>query len=389
MTSDAMPTGTPSLKPMRILEVLEPSGGGSGRHFLDLCRGLTERGHHVEAVYSPLRAEEAFLRELKAIGLKAVHAVAMKRAPGRSDIAAHKALAKIMRKGDFDIVHGHSSKAGALTRLRLPGPHVPRIYTPHAFRTMDPTLGPAGRLVYGAIELLLARLFTDHLICVSDDEYDHARRLGIPQKILSVIRNGVSAPPDGMAQTVRASFGIGPDMLVFGFIGRLSPQKAPERLLEAFAHAASRLRDAHLVMVGSGELEAETMAAIKASGLQNRIHLTSAFSGPQAVSSFDVLVMPSRYEAMSYVMLEAAAAGKPIISTDIGGAGTVIDNGINGFIVPNSDDTAGLSAAMVKMATPETYAALHNAAMARKDDYAVAIMVDRTEALYRTVVARK
>jgi hypothetical protein len=47
---------------LRILQVLEPSGGGSGRHFLDLCRGLHERGHHVEAVYSPLRAEDAFVR---------------------------------------------------------------------------------------------------------------------------------------------------------------------------------------------------------------------------------------------------------------------------------------------------------------------------------------
>lgn len=385
MTIDANPTGTP----MRILEVLEPSGGGSGRHFLDLCRGLAARGHHVEAVYSPVRAEETFLRELKALGLPAIHAVAMKRAPGRSDIAAHKALSKIISAGRFDIVHGHSSKAGALTRLHLPGPNVPRVYTPHAFRTMDPTLGLAGRLIYGSIELLLARLFTDNLICVSDDEYRHASRLGIPERKLSVIRNGVAAPPGGMAQTIRASFGIGPATLVFGFIGRLSPQKAPERLLQAFAHAASRIGDGHLVMVGTGELEAETKAAIKASGLQNRIHLTSAFSGPQAVSCFDVLVMPSRYEAMSYVMLEAAAVGKPIISTDIGGAGTVIEDGINGFIVPNSDDIGSLSAAMVKIAQPGTYAALHAAAMARKDEYTLAVMIDKTEALYRNVVTHK
>ncbi|WEZ83826.1 glycosyltransferase family 4 protein [Rhizobium sp. 32-5/1] len=251
MTSDANSTS----RPLRILQVLEPSGGGSGRHFLDLCHSLAARGHHVEAVYSPLRAEETFLRELRALNLPAVHAVSMKRAPGRTDIAAHKALRAIIRDGRFDIVHGHSSKAGALTRLRLPGPHVPRVYTPHAFRTMDPTLGLAGRLIYGSIELLLARLFTDHLICVSDDEYRHARRLGVPAETLSVIRNGVDPPPTGMAQTVRASFGIGSDTLVFGFIGRLSPQKAPERLLQAFAHAASRIGDAHLVMVGAGELE--------------------------------------------------------------------------------------------------------------------------------------
>ncbi len=134
----------PSPAPLRLLEVLEPSGGGSGRHFIDLCRGMHLRGHHVEAVYSPVRAEEGFIRELRAVGLPAVHAVNMKRAPGPSDIPAFLALRRIMRHhGPFDIIHGHSSKAGALTRLRLPGRHVPRIYTPHAFRTLDPTLGAA------------------------------------------------------------------------------------------------------------------------------------------------------------------------------------------------------------------------------------------------------
>ena len=57
------------LRPMRLLEVLEPSGGGSGRHFLDLCRGMQARGHVVHAVYSPVRAEPRFVDELRALGL--------------------------------------------------------------------------------------------------------------------------------------------------------------------------------------------------------------------------------------------------------------------------------------------------------------------------------
>lgn len=375
--------------PLKLLQVLEPSGGGSGRHFLDLCRGMHKRGHHVEAVYSPVRAEEGFVRELKAIGLPAVHAVNMKRAPGPSDFGYFLELRRIMRANVFDIIHGHSSKAGALTRLRLPGSHVPRIYTPHAFRTLDPTLGRGGRLIYGTIEWALARFFTDQLICVSDDEFHHALSLHMPEKRMSVIVNGVAPPSCEMAQTLRASFGIAPDAFVFGFVGRLSVQKAPERLIAAFKSVAASVRNSHLVMVGSGELEGDLRKAIAESGLQNRMHLTSAFTGPQAVPAFDLLVMPSRYEAMSYVMLEGAAAGKAIIATDIGGARTVIEDGRNGYILPNSDDTSALAKTMIQAAEPETFKALSASAENLKDRFTLAVMLDRTEALYQKAASKR
>ncbi|HEV7308734.1 glycosyltransferase family 4 protein [Ensifer sp.] len=374
----------PSLK---LLQVLEPSGGGSGRHFVDLCRGMHARGHHVEAVYSPVRAEDSFVRELKAIGLPAVHAVAMKRAPGPSDIACFVELRRIIGGNRFDIIHGHSSKAGALTRLRLPGPHVPRLYTPHAFRTLDPSLGRGGRLIYGTIEWALARFFTDQLICVSEDEYNHALSLHMPERRMSVIVNGVALPTCEMAQTLRASFGIASDAFVFGFVGRLSAQKAPERLIAAFKSVAAAVRNSHLVMVGSGELETSLRAAMAESGLQNRMHLTSAFTGPQAIPAFDLLLMPSRYEAMSYVMLEGAAAGKPIIATDIGGARTVIEDGTNGFILPNSDDTSLLAKTMIRSAEPSTFKALTDAAGRLSGRFTLDVMLDRTEALYRKVAA--
>ncbi|WP_429808642.1 glycosyltransferase family 4 protein [Ensifer sp. B1-9] len=383
-----VPGRRPAL-PLRLLQVLEPSGGGSGRHFLDLCRGMHQRGHHVEAVYSPVRAEDGFVRELKAVGLPAIHAVNMKRAPGPWDLASFLELRRIIRGGGFDIIHGHSSKAGALTRIRLPGPHIPRLYTPHAFRTLDPRLGRGGRLIYGAIEWGLARFFTDRLICVSEDEYRHALSLHMPEDRTSVIVNGVTPPSCDMAQTIRASFGIAPDAFVFGFIGRLSAQKAPERLIAAFKSVAASVNNSHLVMVGAGELEGTLRKAIAESGLQNRMHLTSAFAGPQAAPAFDLLVMPSRYEAMSYVMLEGAAAGKPIIATDIGGARTVIEDGQNGFILPNSDDTSLLAKTMVKAAAAEIFEKLSAVARSRKQRFTLDVMLDQTETLYKRTAIRR
>ncbi len=369
--------------PLRLLEVLEPGGGGSGRHFLDLCRGMHARGTMSKRSILPFGPKTAscansrrsafppFMRSACA-GARPLRLVLLTRHK------SHHPHCRAVRRH-----HGHSSKAGALTRLRLPGRHVPRVYTPHAFRTMDPTLGRGGRLIYGAIETLLARFFTDHLVTVSGDEFAHALSIGISGKGMSVIVNGVDTPSPDMAQTVRASFGIPADAFVFGFIGRLSAQKAPERLLNAFGKAASAVRNSHVVMIGSGELEEEVRAAIAASGLQNRIHLTSAFTGPQAVPAFDLLVMPSRYEAMSYVMLEAAAAGRPIIISDVGGAGTAVDHGENGYIVPNSEDVSPLARAMIAAADPDMFRRLAGAAAARRDRFTLKRMLDETEEVYR------
>jgi glycosyltransferase involved in cell wall biosynthesis len=112
------------------------------------------------------------------------------------------------------------------------------------------------------------------------------------------------------------------------------------------------------------------------------------YTGRQAMDAIDVLAMPSRYEAMSYVMLEAAAAGKPIVSTDVGGASTAIERDKSGLIVAKDGDTTKLANAMVESADPDRYQALVAAAEARMSDFSMEKMIDRTEAVYRQLAAR-
>jgi len=375
-----------NVKRLSLLQVLEPSGGGSGRHFLDLCRAMQHRGHSVTAIYSPVRAETAFVTELENIGLDHVIPLDMRRAPGPWDLSAWWQLRRIAAAyGPFDLIHGHSSKAGALTRLRLPRRHAPVLYTPHAFRTMDPTLGAKGRLIYGGIERFLGTWLTDRLVCVSQDEYNHAVSLGIPEARLSVVVNGVNAPPLSQRAAIRKKYGIPQGALLFGFVGRMTRQKAPERLVDAFARIAADMPQAYLLMIGIGELAESVKEKIKVAGLEDRARLDGSVPGVTAIDAFDAVVMPSRYEAMSYVMLEAAAAGLPMILADVGGASTVVDDGKNGFIVANSDDITELAEHMQDIAGQQRYEAMRTAALARKNDYSLEKMVDATEAIYRAL----
>lgn len=384
MTADHSPR---TVSQLRILQVLEPSGGGSGRHFIDLCRGLKHEGHSVTAVYSPVRAEAGFVDELMQSGLKNVLTVPMERAVGPSDLRAWLALRSVIRRhGPFDIIHGHSSKAGALSRIGLPVWRAPRIYTPHAFRTMDPSLSTRGRLVYGGIERVLANVFSDRVICVSEDEYLHALSLGIAAHRLRLVVNGVAPPPNDRRAALRAAFGFAPDAIVFGFVGRLSPQKAPERLIAAFTEVARREPRARLLMVGSGELEGEIRQRIDSAGLGALVHLTDRLAGSEAMQAFDALVLSSRYEAMSYVMLEAAAAGKPLVLTDVGGAGTVLTDGVNGYVVPNQDAPGPLAEAMTKLCSDDHRAVLSHNAQSRSTRYGLETMIHETLCVYRELL---
>ncbi len=370
----------------RVLLVLEASGG-AGRHVIDLARGLSGMGHEVHLVYSGTRMDQRFANEIKMAATMRHIRIDMRRAPHPSDLLAIKRLrAYLARFGPFEIVHGHSSKGGALARLAAIGQHAIRVYTPHAFRTVDPSLNPLLGLTYRGIERLLYQI-TDGIILVSEEEREHAIACGLSTDKLFVVHNGIQPVNSPKRGEVRKRLGLNDNNVYLGFVGRFVPQKDPKRLISAFASLASRFPDLCLLMVGDGPLAPKLYQLVERLGLNGRIRWLDNEYGPDIMPAFDIFVMPSLYEGFPYVLVEAAATGLPIVATPVGGTRALIREGVNGFIVDNFENLAQTIARLVE--DPLLRRKMGEASRQIAGAYTVENMVIQTCAVYEELLSRR
>ncbi len=377
-----MPLGSSLSKGrLRIALVVESMDSGVAQLVYMLASGLDRLGHEIHVVHPIHRIDAGVLNRLRGNPRIICAPIDMKRALQVGDFRAGMRLRRYLRRnGPFDIVHGHSSKAGALVRLFCLGLPAVRLYTPHAFYTLTPGLPALSRLLYGAAERLLA-MFCAKVICSSDLERRHALSLGIAARRLAVITNAIE-PPD-LSPPARDQFGLPRSTsLVVGFVGRLEYQKALDVLLKALALTASQDADIRLVVIGSGSLEQSLMELSRTLGVADRVLWVGRQPVYRYLASFDVLAMPSRYEGFSLVPLDAMHAGLPIICTPVGGVEEAVIDGETGIIVPVSDADALASALLAIGRPPSRLVSMGEAARARAPLFTVERMVAATERLY-------
>ncbi len=375
--------------PRRILCMLENAGAGSGRHVLDLCRALTQRGHSVSLLYSRRRLEGWFERELATIASGDATAIDMRSGMGPRDLVSLAQVRRFLRThGPFDVVHGHSSKAGALARLATGSRRAVRVYTPHALYTLGCAPGSVRGRFFGLLERLLA-VRCEGIICVSSAERRHALANGLPTEKLFTVPNGLAALQPVDRQAVRRRMGLERGQVAIGFVGRLARQKAVHRLVAAFAEVARSQERARLVVVGDGPDAAAARAQAAGLGVADRIIWTGVADGPEAMAAFDVFALCSLYEAFPYVLLEAMARGLPVVSTRVGGVDELLGDGSNGVVV-EQDDADGLRRALADLAgDAERRRAMGERSLAIVRDYDVDTMVDRTLGVYATLLGRR
>jgi glycosyltransferase involved in cell wall biosynthesis len=377
--------------PIRVVLAAEPTGGGVIRHVLDLAEGLPRRGFRVLLVHARRGLDHTFAERLERradFGYESA-SVEVKRAPGRHDVAAALELRRVIRRfGGADVLHGHSSKAGALARLGRWSRARRVVYTPHAWYTQNPELGAASRGAYRLIERALATV-TDRIISVSRDEAEHAVALGIGRRKLVLIENGIETwTPDHVARAraaTRARLGIAADDVVVGFLGRLAPQKAPDVALRVFRRLLDERPATRVVLAGDGPEAEQVRALIGELGLADRVLVLPAANGPEVIPAFDVFLMTSRYEGFPYVLLEALAAGCAIVTTRVGGVADCVVDGVNGSVVDSLDPEPIARAALAIVNDSARLAGMRERARERASLFSIDRMLDRTADLYRSL----
>ena len=377
--------------PMRIVLAAEPTGGGVIRHVLDLAEGLPRRGFRVLLVHARRGIDASFAERLERrseFGYETA-SVEVQRAPGGHDVAATVALRRVIAGfGGADVLHGHSSKAGALARLGRWSRARRVVYTPHAWYTQNPELGSASRGAYQLIERALATV-TDRIISVSRDEAEQAVALGIGRRKLVLIDNGIETrTPERVARTraaTRSRLGIAADDVVVGFLGRLAPQKAPDVAVRVFRQILDARPATRIVLAGDGPDAERVRALLGELGIADRVLALPVASGPDVIPAFDLFLMTSRYEGFPYVLLEALAAGCAIVTTRVGGVVDCVVDGVNGRVVESLDPDPIARAVLAIVQDPARLAAMRVQARERAALFSIDRMLDRTADLYRSL----
>jgi len=310
------------------------------------------------------------------------------------DLLALAKLTTFMRRGQYHVVHTHSSKAGILGRVaaRLAGVPV-IVHTVHGWGFYDGQ-HPAVRVLYIALEKLADRC-CDRLIVVSRLNADKGLAVGIsrPEKYVTIY-SGINvakyARPTVDRPTMRAVLGIPADAPVVGTVGRLSPQKAPLDWIHAAAVVAQAVPEARFVYVGDGPLRPAVEALITELGLTDRVILAGLRRDvPNMLATFDVFALSSRWEGLPRVIPQAMAAGVPLVCTRVDGAMEAIADGVTGLLVPPAQPRA-LGAAIVSLLRdPARAQRLAAAGRCRAADFGVHKMVADIDALYQALLAQK
>ena len=331
---------------MKIIHIFRAPIGGLFRHVVDLVNGQVARGHQVGIVADSqtgnARSNEVLTALLPKLGLGLTR-IPMQRQLSPADISSLWRVARKIRQLDADVVHGHGAKGGAFARLAPVPKGTLRVYTPHGGSLHDAL---AGRFYLMLERILMGR--GDLYLFESQYSYDMFRRkIGTPRGIARVVYNGVSSAefePVGVA-------GDATDII---FLGELRALKGVDVLIDAIAILRQRGSSLTATIVGEGPDAAIFQAQVERLGLDDAVQFRAAMPARAALALGKIVVFPSRAESMPYVVLEAAAAGKLLIATSVGGVPEIYGPLAGQLILPDSADA--LAQAITKIIRDPTAA---------------------------------
>jgi glycosyltransferase involved in cell wall biosynthesis len=301
-------------QPLRILHAVRAPVGGIFRHILDLANGQVDRGHHVGILADSLtggeRADKA-LTELAPRLKLGVHRLAIRREPSPEDFLVWLRMRRLIATLKPDVMHGHGAKAGAFVRMRRRADDTIRIYTPHGGSLHYPLNTLKGEF-YARLERTLMDA-TDLFLFESAFARDTYQRIvGTPKGVVHCVFNGVT--PEEFEPVV-----IADDATDLAYVGEFRHIKGADLLVDAVARLRESGKTVTLTLGGDGEETAALKAQVERLGLTDAIRFIGHVKARYGFSKGRLLVVPSRGDSMPYVVIEAGAAGIPMIAARVGG----------------------------------------------------------------------
>jgi glycosyltransferase involved in cell wall biosynthesis len=371
-------------RPIRVLQLITSlERGGAENHLLALLTHANRQAFAVETAV--LCGEGELVPHFRAAGIP-VHLL---KARNRFDPVALGRLVRLMRDHPFDIVHSHLFRADIYAGLAVArlGEHRPLLVST---RHNDDRffLNPFVGLVHYAIS---AR--QDLIIAISDHiaRFTVARGVRHPARVRRVY-HGLEPPVtralEREGQRIRSELGISADAFLVGNVGRLALQKGQRHLIAAMPLLLERVPRAHAIIAGGGDLEEFLKELADEMGVAERVHVLGPRKDvPALMHAIDVFAMPSIWEGFGLVLLEAMAAGRPIVASRVATIPEVVVDGETGILVPAGDPLA-LAEALATLADQPSLARQYAEAGRERlrGRFSIEKMVGDTELLYRELV---
>jgi glycosyltransferase involved in cell wall biosynthesis len=372
---------------LRIVHCFRSPVGGLFRHVRDLVEAQRAAGHDVGIVCDSSTGgayEDKLFAEIEPSLSLGLHRFPMQREVSLRDAAATWRAFREIRALRPNVLHAHGAKGGAYARmigtmLRLSGRRVARFYTPHGGSMHFEPKSKEGR-VYFAMERILGRM-TDGFIFVSQYEADaYASKVGKPRAAVTIALNGLRAEEFEPVETKS-------DARDFLHIGMMRAMKGQEDFIRALAIVRDRTGYTPTAwLVGDGDEQPWFRQLAKVLGLGNAVSFRAAMPAREAFRMARTVVAPSRNESMPYLILEALAAGKPTLTTRVGGIPEIFGEHAD-LLLPPQNPEALADALIRALNEPEVMAA--NAARLRQSirtRFSIETMAATVAGAYRQVV---
>ncbi len=361
---------------LRVLTLIDTIAGLGGAEMLAARAAARLDPARFESFFCTSRATGGQLAaELAGAG---VHVLDLGRR-SRKQITGWRPLVQLLRRERIDVIHAHKFGSNVWGTLVGSIARVPVIVAhEHSWA------GEEGRLRRLLDRWLIAR-GADAFVAVSAEDRRRMIELeGISASQIRLIPNGIPTLPPADPGAIRHELGISPTAPVIGAIGRLSPVKALDVLIEAAALLRSGLPDLRVLLVGRGAEEDRLRRLAAARGVEDVVLLLGERVDVSAVlAALDVAATCSDSEGIPLAVLEYMAAGLPVVATRVGGLPELVQEGVNGFLVPPRDPSALADALGRLLADPALRAELGRAGRERQQrEFDLDVVVRRFEDLY-------